>query len=57
MTVKLTSSRCGHKFDKDGRFIGVFSQAAGDEVEMPDEEAKRYLERGLASLVTKKTDK
>ncbi len=53
MVVKLTSPRCGHRFDKEGRFTGVFAQAAGDEVEMPEEEAKRYIERGLATTVSK----
>jgi hypothetical protein len=53
MLVKLSSARVGHKFDKDGRFIGQFAEAAGQEVEMPDEEAKRYIERGLASPVAK----
>lgn len=50
MKVQLTSSRCGHKFDAKGRFIGVFSEAVGQVVDMPDEEAERYLERGLAKL-------
>lgn len=49
MKVKLTSARVGHNFDKDGRMCGQFSQAAGDVVEMPEAEAKRYIERGLAA--------
>lgn len=53
MTVKLTSARVGHKFDKAGRFIGVFSEAAGQEVDMPDDEAERYIEKGLATRVVK----
>lgn len=53
MLVKLTSSRVGHKHDKSGRFIGVFSEAAGQEVEMPDDEARRYIEKGLANPVAK----
>lgn len=53
MLVKLQTARVGHKYDKTGRFIGVFSEAAGQEVEMPDDEAKRYIERGLASIVNK----
>ncbi len=57
MFVKLSSARCGHKFDKDGRFTGVFSQAAGDEVDMPDDEARRYLDRGLASEIRKPANK
>lgn len=51
MKVKLTSARCGHKFDAKGRFVGVFSEPAGAEVEMPRDEAERHLERGLATLV------
>jgi hypothetical protein len=50
MKVKLNSSRCGHKYDAQGRFIGVFSEAVGQVVDMPKDEAERYLERGLASL-------
>lgn len=53
MLVKLSTARCGHRFDKDGRFTGVFAQAAGDEVEMDESEAKRYIERGMASEVRK----
>lgn len=53
MLVKLTSARVGHNFDKDGRFIGQFSQAVGQEVDMPNDEARRYIERGLATEVTK----
>jgi len=50
--VKLNSSRVGHKFDDKGRPTGVFSQAVGDIVEMPDAEARRYIERGLAAPVS-----
>lgn len=53
MFVKLTSARVGHKYDKDRRFVGQFSQAAGDEVEMPDDEARRYIDNGLATEVKK----
>lgn len=53
MTVKLTSARVGHKFDKQGRFIGVFAEAAGQEVDMPDAEAQRYIDKGLAIPVAK----
>jgi hypothetical protein len=49
--VKLTSARCGHKFDGQGRFIGVFAEAAGQIVDMPKDEAERYVERGLAVFV------
>lgn len=51
MKVKLSSARVGHNFDSKGRFTGQFSQAAGDIVDMPTDEAQRYLERGLASKV------
>ena len=47
--VKLTSARVGHTFDRDGRLAGAFTQAAGEVVDMPSEEARRYLERGLAT--------
>lgn len=44
--VKLTSSRCGHTSH------GLpFAQASGDIVEMPLDEATRYIERGLAVAV------
>lgn len=46
--VKLTGARCGHAYDEAGRFLGAFAQAAGDVVRMPEAEAQRYLERGLA---------
>ncbi len=49
--VKLSSARCGHKFDDDGRFTGVFSQAAGDTVTVPVDEAERLIEKGYASPV------
>jgi len=56
MKVKLTSARCGHSYDgkvspglPHGRFTGVFSQAAGQVVDMPKDEAERYIERGLAT--------
>lgn len=54
MKVKLNSSRAGDVFDKDGRQIGNFVQAAGAEVDMPIEEARRHLARGLASEITTK---
>ena len=46
--VKLTSARCGHTFDKNGHASGMFSQAAGDVVEMSSEEAQRHVDKGLA---------
>ena len=52
--VRLNSARVGHMFDDQGRFCGEFSQAAGDEVEMTAAEAKRHIERGLASPVSDK---
>lgn len=63
MKVKLTSPRCGHSYDgkniskenPHGRFTGVYSQAAGAIVEMPTDEAQRYLDRGLAELPPKDT--
>jgi hypothetical protein len=55
--VKLTSARCGHKYDSQGRFIGVFAEAAGQIVDMPTAEAERYLERGLAVLPDTKDSK
>lgn len=51
MFVKLTSSRVGHLYDSTGRVTGMFAQKAGDEVEMKDVEAKRYLAKGLATEV------
>ena len=49
--VKLSSARVGHKFDSDGRFTGIFSQAAGDTVTVPAAEAKSLIEKGYASPV------
>jgi len=57
MKVKLTSARAGHKFDAQGRFTGVFSEAVGQVVDMPKDEAERYLERGLATLPETETKK
>jgi hypothetical protein len=51
MKVKLSSARVGHNFDSNKRFTGQFAQAAGDIVDMPTDEARRYIERGLASEV------
>lgn len=47
--VKLNSARAGHSYDGQGRQIGVFSNAAGELVDMPYDEAQRYLNAGLAS--------
>lgn len=55
MTVKLTSGRVGHTFNSENQFAGMFAQAAGEEVEMPDDEARRYIAKGLASEVKKPT--
>lgn len=49
--VKLNSARAGHSFDRDGRQTGQFIQAVGDIVEMPESEAQRHFNAGLASLV------
>lgn len=49
--VKLNSARIGHVFDDKGRMTGTFAQAAGDEVDMPKTEARRHIQRGLASAV------
>lgn len=58
MTIKMASPICGHKFDKTGRFVGVFAHAVGDEVEWHDDaEAKRMIERGLATEVKKQLNK
>jgi hypothetical protein len=52
MRVQLTCARVGHRYNSEGQFIGDFSQAAGQVVEMPKAEAERYIERGLATLPT-----
>lgn len=49
--VKLSSARCGHRTDKDGRFTGAFADAAGDVVTVPADEAQRLIEGGYASRV------
>lgn len=51
MRVKLNSARVGHICDAKGRKTGEFAQAAGDVVDMPDDEAKRYIQKGLAQEV------
>lgn len=55
--VKLSCARAGHSFDAAGRNTGVFSQAAGDVVSMPRDEAQRHFDRGLASPVPEETNK
>lgn len=52
MKVKLTSSRCGQGTTADGKPGAIYAQAAGDVVEMNEVEAKRYIERGLATAVS-----
>lgn len=51
VAVKLLSSRAGHRFDSEGRVVGQFAQSVGDVVQMPRDEAERYIERGLAEAV------
>lgn len=51
VSVKLNCSRCGHLFDDKGRQAGTFSQAAGDKIEMPADEAQRNIDAGIASPV------
>lgn len=48
VSVRLLSSRVGHRFDSKGQVVGQFAQAVGDVVTMPHDEAERYIERGLA---------
>lgn len=50
MKVKLVSGRVGHRYDDKGRFTGEFAQSPGQVIDMPKDEAERYLERGLAVL-------
>lgn len=57
MKVQLVSGRVGHRTDEKGRFLGEFAQSAGQIVEMPKDEAERYLDRGLATLPTNKDTK
>lgn len=51
--VKLLSARIGHSFDAKGRQIGEFAQAVGDVVDMPEDEAARYVAKGLATYINK----
>lgn len=55
--VKLTSARVGHNFDDKGRQTGMFAQAAGEIVDMPADEAERYIAKGLASPAPAETNK
>lgn len=50
MKVKLSTAVAGNKL-KDGQFAGHFAWAVGDVVELPDNEAKAYIERGMATPV------
>ncbi len=49
--VKLNSSRCGHRTNERGEVTGEFVQQVGQEVDMPHDEAERYVNSGLADLV------
>jgi len=53
VSVKLNSGRVGNNLDRDGRVCGMFAQAAGEIVQMPSDEAQRYIEKGLASPAPK----
>lgn len=49
--VRLNCSRCGHRTNDKGEVIGEFVQQVGQEVDMPNDEADRYVNAGLADLV------
>lgn len=55
MKVKLHTARAGHIHAKgtDGalRVVGEFVQAAGDIIDLPNDEANRLVEKGYASRV------
>ncbi len=46
--VKLNSSRVGHRFDKDGKACGMFTQQTGDIIAMDKDEARRCVNSGIA---------
>ena len=52
MKVKLNSARIVQSQDGKGGGGVTRSEAVGDIVDMPPDEAKRYIDRGLASPVT-----
>lgn len=51
MKVKLATAVAGNKLNAKGEFSGHFAWAVGDVVELPDNEAKAYIERGMATPV------
>ena len=44
----------GHVTDSEGKPRHAFSKNSGDIVELPEDEAERYIERGYASPVESK---
>jgi hypothetical protein len=52
MKVRLTSSRFGHVVKKDAKgksyAAGLFTQAEGQEVDLPNAEAQGLISRGQA---------
>jgi hypothetical protein len=51
--VKLNTSFVGN-YVKDGKPSGIFSYKPGDVVELPQDEAKRFIAKGYASPVNSK---
>lgn len=53
--VKLNTPACGQSVDANGRPGNVWGAGPGDIVNMPADDAQRYIDRGFASAV--QTDK
>jgi hypothetical protein len=54
MKIQLNCARCGQLFDAQGKVCGDFAQAVGEIVDMPADEAKRYLDKGLGRMPQEK---
>ena len=51
MKIKLATAVAGNKLTPKGEFAGHFAWEVGDVVELPDNEAKAYIERGMSTRV------
>jgi len=49
VTVVLNQSVAGHRTDEKGNVRSTFSYAAKSKMDLPADEAKRYVDAGIAS--------
>lgn len=51
--VKILAPMCGHRTDKDGRVVGVYTYKEGDIADLPAGDAERLVNKGYATKDTK----